>query len=71
MKDMELCPVCGEGYLHPRQEEVEIEYKSEKHLVNTKFHTCDECDCDIGTEEDMSFNKQAVIDLRRDCDSRR
>lgn len=38
MKDMESCPVCGEGSLYPAQEEVEIEYKSEKHSVTLMSH---------------------------------
>ncbi|ATF52607.1 hypothetical protein [Morganella morganii] len=70
MKDKELCPACGKGRLHPAQEEVEVEYKSEKHSVTLMSHICDECSSEITTREDAKHNKDTVIALRRDRDSR-
>lgn len=70
MKDMESCPVCGEGSLHPAQEEVEIEYKSEKHSVTFMSHICDECGSEIATREDAKRNKDTVIALHQERDSR-
>lgn len=71
MKDMESCPVCGEESLHPAQEEVEVEYKSEMHPVTLMSHICDECGSEIATREDAKRNKDAVIALRKERDSRR
>ncbi|QIC11934.1 hypothetical protein G3577_07780 [Morganella morganii] len=70
MKDMESCPVCGEGSLHPAQEEVEVEYKSEKHSVTLMSHICDECGSEIATSEDTKRNKDTVIALHQERDSR-
>lgn len=68
MSSKNLCPICGEGHLHERVDQIEIEYKGEKSLRNSFFSECDACGSETATAAQTRNNKRDTIAFRKQVD---
>lgn len=63
-----LCPLCGEGHLTSKTEEVVTEYEGRTGNVTLRFAECDSCGSEITDEADSRANKRAVLAFRKSVD---
>lgn len=68
MGDKALCPVCGEGHVISRQEELVTDYRGQQGTVTLLFAKCDTCGSEITRETEGRANKRAVIAFRKAID---
>lgn len=68
MNDKTLCPLCDEGHLTPRTEEMMTEYAGQQGEVTLHFAECDACGSEITGDADSRANKRAVLAFRKSVD---
>lgn len=68
MNDKTLCPLCGEGHLSPRSEEILTEHAGHQGKVTLHFAECDACGSEITGAADSRANKRAVLAFRKSVD---
>lgn len=67
-KELDVCPVCGDGGLHPSSGTQSIEYKGHAASVPTVWHECDACGSELAQPSDAVANKRAVTAFRKVVD---
>ena len=65
MDDKTVCPLCGEGHVTPRTEEMVTEYSGQKGTVTLHYVECDVCGSEITDDADGRANKRAVLAFRK------
>ncbi|MFT5758591.1 MAG: HTH-type transcriptional regulator/antitoxin MqsA [Alteromonadaceae bacterium] len=60
-----LCPICEEGQLHAKQEQVEVEHLTQTGLIESHYSECDACGSEQATTVDTRFNKRAMIAFKK------
>lgn len=60
-----LCPVCGEGQVTNRREEVEQSYSGHQGMVPLYFRSCSNCGSDFSGHEESQLNKRAMMAFRK------
>jgi HTH-type transcriptional regulator/antitoxin MqsA len=68
MEDKTLCPLCGEGYVTPRTESMQTEYRGKQGTVMLRYAECDACGSEITGDADGRANKRAVLAFRKSVD---
>jgi HTH-type transcriptional regulator/antitoxin MqsA len=68
MTAQELCPLCGEGHVTSRSEEVEQSYGGHRSSVPMYFRSCDHCGSDFAGAAESGLNKRAMMGLRKRVD---
>ena len=68
MDTNKLCPICGEGHVLARVDQVESEYKGHKTMVPLHYSVCDTCSSDFAGAEESRLNKRAVLAFRKSVD---
>jgi len=63
-----LCSLCGKGYLTPRTEDTETEYRGQQGAVTLHFMECDACGSEIVGDVESRANKRAVLAFRKTVD---
>lgn len=66
--DKTLCPLCGEGYVTPRTESMQTEYRGKQGTVMLRYAECDACGSEITGDADGRANKRAVLAFRKSVD---
>jgi HTH-type transcriptional regulator/antitoxin MqsA len=64
----EFCSICGEGHVTTHVDQVEIEYKGSKGLIDMHYKCCDVCRSDFATADESRLNKRAVLAFRKSVD---
>ncbi len=68
MNTKELCPICGEGHVTLRVDQVESECKGKKAMLPLHYQVCDVCTSDFAGMEESRLNKRAVMAFRKSVD---
>jgi HTH-type transcriptional regulator / antitoxin MqsA len=70
MKTPTLCPLCGEGQVTSRCEDVAQTYGSHTCAVPMYFRSCDHCGSDFAGADESLLNRRAMMAFRKRVDSR-
>ena len=68
MTAQELCPLCGEGHVTSRSEQVEQSYAGHRSTVPMFFRNCDHCGSDFAGAAESALNKRAMMGFRKRVD---
>jgi HTH-type transcriptional regulator/antitoxin MqsA len=63
-----MCPLCGEGQVTSRWEEVEQNYGGHRGMVPLYFRNCSHCGSDFSGPEESQLNKRAMMAFRKRVD---
>lgn len=69
MMKHELCPFCGEGHLNEKIIYIEREHNGKKGPVALHMSNCEECGCDITSNEQSIINKRLITSFKKECDN--
>ena len=64
----DLCPICGEGRLHPKIEKNPVEYKGETTELAIHFSLCDACGSEQADAAQTRANKRLMIAFKKRVD---
>lgn len=64
----EICPICGEGNLHPSVGKNSVEYKGEKTELDMHYSECGICGSEQASAIQLRDNKRAMIAFRKQVD---
>lgn len=70
MNPATLCPLCGEGNVVSRSEEVEQTYGGHRCQVPMFFRSCEHCGSDFAGAEESLMNRRAMMAFRKRVDGR-
>lgn len=59
------CPVCNEGYLHPKEIEDTLEYKGITKSSILYLLECDSCLVETAGKEELEKNYQQLLEFRK------
>ncbi|WP_276784319.1 type II toxin-antitoxin system MqsA family antitoxin [Thalassolituus oleivorans] len=65
MSDLSLCPICDEGHLHARSDEIEVEHAGHTGHIKSLYSECDECGSETATAAQVRQNKRAMIAFKK------
>jgi hypothetical protein len=65
-----LCPLCGQGQVSARMDQVESEYKGTKAMVPLHYAVCSACTSDFADAEQGRLNQLAVLAFRMSVDDK-
>jgi HTH-type transcriptional regulator/antitoxin MqsA len=68
MNEKEICPICGEGHVTDRVDQVEAEYNGHKGNVPLHYQLCDACMSDSAGAVQMRANKRGMVAFRKQVD---
>jgi HTH-type transcriptional regulator / antitoxin MqsA len=68
MNNDALCPVCGQGHVTARIDQVESVYKGSKAMLPLHYAVCSDCTSDFADAEHGRLNKRAVLAFRKSVD---
>ncbi len=68
MTNLNICPACGEGSLHPENVRISFNYKDNAYPLDTEYSVCDCCGSEIINDAQAKRNKRKVIALQKNCD---
>ena len=68
MNHEKVCPICGEGKVTPRVDQVETTYKERVGKVAFHLLECDSCGSDFAGQAEALANKRTVIAFRKRVD---
>jgi HTH-type transcriptional regulator/antitoxin MqsA len=63
-----ICPVCGEGHLHPQVGENKVEYKGQKRALVTYYSTCGVCGSEQACAQQVRDNKRVMLAFKKEVD---
>ncbi len=64
----ELCPICGEGRLHPKNGKNPVEYKGETTDLDLHLSLCDACGSEQANAAQTRANKRLMIAFKKQVD---
>jgi len=64
----DLCPICGEGKLHPNIGKNPVEYKGEKAELDLQCSVCDACGSEQADAVQTRANKRLMIAFKKRVD---
>lgn len=68
MSNQNLCPLCEQGQLHEKIEQIEVEYHDQHALLDSYYAVCDSCGAELATTEQAKRNKRAMIAFKKRVD---
>jgi HTH-type transcriptional regulator/antitoxin MqsA len=68
MNVQKRCPICAEGSVERRVEQVENEYKGHRALLPLYFVVCDHCKSDFATSVEGRLSRRALLAWRKQID---
>ena len=68
MNEKTRCPICGEGHVTDRVNQMETEYKGQKGQVASHYQLCDACGSDFAGAAEMRANKRTMVAFRKQVD---
>lgn len=68
MKNLAVCPICGEGHLTKRMEMDEIVYKSKTKQVTDTYYICDHCHIEQSGAKELKSNKRTMNEFKKEVD---
>lgn len=63
-----LCPICGEGNLHPEVGKNPVEYKGQTTELDLHFSLCDACGSEQADAAQTRLNKRLMIAFKKRVD---
>lgn len=63
-----LCPICGEGKLHPEVSKNPVEYKGQTTELDLHFSLCDACGSEEADAVQTRVNKRRMIAFKKRVD---
>lgn len=63
-----ICPICGEGRLHPLALTNAVEYKGQHASIPLLMTECDACGSEQAGQEEARANKRAMMAFRKQVD---
>lgn len=64
-----LCPICGEGKLHPEVGKNPVEYKGQTTELDLHFSLCDACGSEQADAIQTRLNKRLMIAFKKQVDA--
>jgi HTH-type transcriptional regulator / antitoxin MqsA len=68
MNEQKRCPICAEGHIERRVEEMENEYKGHRGMLPLYFVVCDHCKSDFATSVEGRLSRRALLAWRKQID---
>lgn len=69
MSDLDnLCPICGEGKLHPQIGKNPVEYKGQATELDLHFSLCEACGSEQANAAQTRANKRLMITFKKQVD---
>jgi len=65
MSTPKACPICGEGWLTPHNEWVDVEYRGSRGKVANRYSVCDQCGSEQAGADELRANKRAMIAFKK------
>jgi len=63
-----VCPICGEGVMHPRVGKHAAEYKGTGEEIDLHFSLCDACGSEQSDAAQLRANKRAMVAFKKRVD---
>lgn len=70
MKPTKICPCCEKGELFQKTETVTMNHKGNEKEILSKYKLCDYCNSEIADSDDLSFNKEQSLKLKKEIDKK-
>lgn len=68
MKNLAVCPICGEGHLTMRMEMDEIVYKGKTRQITDIYYICDHCHVEQSGAKELKNNKRTMNKFKKEVD---
>jgi HTH-type transcriptional regulator/antitoxin MqsA len=68
MNEQKRCPICAEGNVERRVEQVENEYKGHRAMLPLYYVLCDHCKSDFATSVEGRLSRRALLAWRKQID---
>ncbi|HCU0191106.1 TPA: type II toxin-antitoxin system MqsA family antitoxin [Citrobacter koseri] len=68
MKNLAVCPICGEGHLTMRMEMDEITYKGKTKQITDIYYICDHCHVEQSGAKELKNNKRTMNEFKKEVD---